>query len=267
MKIAVMGAAGRMGCALLQAVAENPGTRIAGAIEREGAPEIGSDIGPLAGLDPIGIPVTSDALELFTTVDGVLDFTTPSASIEFAGLAANARIVHVIGTTGFTDADEAAIAAAARHATIVKAGNMSLGVNLLTALTRKVAKALDEQFDIEIVEMHHRHKVDAPSGTALMLGEAAAKGRGVDLKSKAVMARQGHTGPRPDGAIGMQTLRGGSVVGDHTVIFAGEGERIELCHKAQDRSIFAKGAVKAAQWAHAHKKPGLFSMLDVLGID
>jgi 4-hydroxy-tetrahydrodipicolinate reductase len=180
-------------------------------------------------------------------------------------LAANARIVHVIGTTGFSTADEAALAAAGRHAIIVKAGNMSLGVNLLTAITRQVAAALDADYDIEIIEMHHRLKVDAPSGTALMLGQAAADGRRVDLTKASVRVRDGHTGVRTPGDIGFQSLRGGTVVGDHTVIFAGEGERIELTHIASDRGIFARGAVKAALWGRG-RKPGVYSMLDVLGI-
>ncbi|MGH1419614.1 MAG: 4-hydroxy-tetrahydrodipicolinate reductase [Hyphomicrobiaceae bacterium] len=264
-RIAVMGAAGRMGRALLNAVNAQNGCTIAGGIEPDGNPALGSDLGILAGIGEIGTVVTSDALELCTKVDAILDFTTPKASVEFAGLAANARIVHIIGTTGFSAQDEAAIEAAARHATIVKAGNMSLGVNLLTALTEKVAAALDEDFDIEIVEMHHRHKVDAPSGTALMLADAAAKGRDISLSEKAVRARDGITGERKRGTIGLQALRGGSVVGDHTVIFAGDGERIELTHMAGDRSIFARGAVKAALWGQG-KGPGLFSMKNVLGI-
>jgi 4-hydroxy-tetrahydrodipicolinate reductase len=173
--------------------------------------------------------------------------------------------VHVIGTTGLSAADEAAIAEAARGATIVKAGNMSLGVNLLLAITRKVAEALDADYDIEVLEMHHNRKVDAPSGTALMLGRAAAEGRGVDLAAVSERTRDGHTGPRRRGDIGFAALRGGSVVGEHTVIFAGEGERIEIKHMASDRSIFARGAVKAALWGRG-KMPGLFAMTDVLGL-
>lgn len=265
LKIAVMGADGRMGRELLRAIDATPGAVIAGAVERAGSPALGRDVGSLLGGPNLGLSITDDALELFTHIDAILDFTSPAASVEFAGLAANARIVHVIGTTGFSESDEAAIAAAARHATVIKAGNMSLGVNLLTAITKKVAEALDADFDIEIVEMHHRHKVDAPSGTALMLANAAADGRGVELTDQAIRARDGHTGARPRGAIGMQSLRGGSVVGDHTVIFAGAGERIELTHRAEDRSIFAKGAVKAALWGR-DKGPGLFTMQDVLGL-
>jgi 4-hydroxy-tetrahydrodipicolinate reductase len=259
-----MGAGGRMGRELVRA-AERSDCVIAGGTERPGSPFVGQDIGMLAGLSPLGVLVTDDPLDLLTRADAVLDFTSPAATVEFAGLAANARIVHVIGTTGFTPDQEAAIAAAGRHAVIVKAGNMSLGVNLLTAIVRQVAQALDADYDIEIVEMHHRHKVDAPSGTALMLGEAAAAGRGVDLSTASVRVREGHTGARKSGDIGFQSLRGGSVVGDHTVMFAGEGERIELTHIAQDRSIFARGAVKAALWGHG-RKPGVYAMIDVLGL-
>ncbi len=264
MKVAVMGVAGRMGQELVRA-AHAAGCTIVAGLEREGSPAIGSDVGTIAGLGPLGVPVTADALEAISRCEGLLDFTSPQATVEFAGLAANARAVHVIGTTGFSADEEAQIAAAARHAPIIKAGNMSLGVNLLAALTRRVAEALDEEFDIEIVEMHHRHKVDAPSGTALMLGKAAAEGRGIDLGERAVRVRDGHTGPRRSGDIGFATLRGGSVVGEHRVIFAGPDERIELTHVATDRSIFARGAVKALRWGHG-KAPGLYSMSDVLGL-
>lgn len=264
-KIAVMGAGGRMGRALLQAIDRTAGCTIGGGVEPEGTATVGQDTGTLAGLAPNGLLVTDDPLDLCTRVDALLDFTSPEASVEFAGLAANARIVHVIGTTGFTRAQDDAIEAAARHATIIKAGNMSLGVNLLAALAEKVAQALDDDFDIEIVEMHHRLKVDAPSGTALMLAEAAATGRNVALADTAVRSRDGHTGARKTGDIGIQTLRGGDVVGDHTLIFAGPGERIELTHRASDRSIFANGAVKAALWGQG-KGPGLFSMRNVLGV-
>ena len=266
MKIAVTGAAGRMGRELIRAVHGNDNCVIAGGIEQEGSIALGQDVGLLAGLGKLGVVITDDPLELFAKVDAVLDFTVPAASVEFAGLAANARIVHVLGTTGMKPADDAKVEAAARHATIIKAGNMSLGVNLLTALTRKVAAALDADFDIEVLEMHHRHKVDAPSGTALMLGKAAAEGRGVSLEETSVRVRDGHTGERKRGDIGFATLRGGSVVGDHSVLFAADGEIIELRHLASDRGIFARGAVKAALWGRG-KGPGLFNMFDVLGID
>lgn len=265
LKVAVMGAAGRMGRELVRTVHATPGCVVIGGVERQGSPALGQDVGLLAGVGSLGVEVSDDPLELVARADAILDFTAPKSSVEFAGLAANARIVHVLGTTGFSAEDEAAIAAAGRHATIVKAGNMSLGVNLLVALTRKAAQALGEDFDIEILEMHHRHKVDAPSGTALMLGEAAAEGRGISHRERSVRVRDGHTGPRNRGDIGYATLRGGNVVGEHTVVFAGEGERIELTHRATDRGLFARGAVQAALWGRG-KPPGLYSMMDVLGL-
>ena len=266
LKIAITGAAGRMGRELIRAVHAMEGCVVGGAIEQEGSLALGQDAGLLAGLGKLGVVITDDALELFAKVDAVLDFTVPAASVEFAGLAANARIVHVLGTTGFKPEDDVKIRAAANHAAIIRSGNMSLGVNLLAALTRKVAEALDADFDIEILEMHHRHKIDAPSGTALMLGKAAAEGRGVKLDDVSVRVRDGHTGERKRGDIGFATLRGGSVVGEHTVIFAGASERIEFSHKAESRDIFAHGAVKAALWAQG-QKPGFYSMTDVLGLE
>ncbi len=265
MKIAVMGVAGRMGQELVRAVHEAAGCALVGAVERPDSPLIGADVGAVAGIGPVGVSIISDPLEIIAKAEGILDFTAPSATVEFAGLAANARIVHVIGTTGLSEADEAKIAAAARHAPIVKAGNMSLGVNLLAAITRRVAEALDEDYDIEIVEMHHRDKVDAPSGTALMLAAAAAQGRGIDLSAHSVRGRDGVTGKRRRGDIGFASLRGGTVVGEHRVILAGPGERIELAHLAGDRGIFARGAVKAVLWGRG-KAPGLYSMSDVLGL-
>jgi len=265
MKLVVVGAAGRMGRTLIRVVAETPGVVLAGAVEREGASELGLDAGVLAGLEPNGVIVTDDPLPVFVKADGVLDFTIPQATVAFSELAAQARIVHVIGTTGIGPEDDAKIEAAARHAPVIKSGNMSLGVNLLAVLVREAARALDDDFDIEVLEMHHRHKVDAPSGTALLLGKAAAEGRGIDLAQHSVRIRDGHTGARESGDIGFATLRGGSVVGEHSVLFAGEGEVIELTHKAGDRSIFARGAVKAALWGR-EKKPGLYSMADVLGL-
>lgn len=264
-RIAVTGAAGRMGRELIRVISTTSGCVLSGGTENRSSPHIGADLGILAGLPALGIAVTSNARDLVSRSDAIIDFTAPAATIEMAELAAQAGIVHVIGTTGLDERDETAIKSAARHATVIKAGNMSLGVNLLTAVTRRIAEVLDADFDIEIVEMHHRHKVDAPSGTALMLGAAAAEGRKIDLKSNSDMVRDGYTGPRKRGNIGFATLRGGSVIGDHTVIFAGEGERIEITHKAGDRSIFARGAVKAALWGQG-KGPGLFSMSDVLGI-
>ncbi|MCO5155475.1 MAG: 4-hydroxy-tetrahydrodipicolinate reductase [Aquamicrobium sp.] len=266
MKLVVVGAAGRMGRTLIRAIDETPGAALAGAVERAGSPFLGQDAGELAGVGRLDVAISDDPLPVFAGADGVLDFTAPAATVEFAGYAAQARIVHVIGTTGCGAEEDAKIAAAARHATIVKSGNMSLGVNLLAVLVEQAARALaGDEFDIEVLEMHHRHKVDAPSGTALLLGRAAAVGREVALEDKSVRVRDGHTGPREAGTIGFATLRGGSVVGDHSVILAGPGERIVLSHHAEDRSLFARGAVRAALWAHG-RKPGLYSMRDVLGL-
>lgn len=266
MKLVVVGASGRMGQALIRIIAETEGAVLHAAVERSGSAVLGKDAGELAGVGTLGVPVTDDALAAFVHADGVIDFTRPEASVEFAALAAQARIVHVIGTTGCSEADQAKFEAASRHARLVKSGNMSLGVNLLSVLVHQAAKALDAAgWDIEVLEMHHKHKVDAPSGTALLLGEAAAAGRGIDLKDKAVKVRDGHTGPRESGSIGFATLRGGSVIGEHSVMLAGEGEIVTLSHSAGDRSIFARGAVKAALWAR-DQKPGLYSMLDVLGL-
>jgi 4-hydroxy-tetrahydrodipicolinate reductase len=265
MALVVVGAAGRMGQTLVRIIHETEGVRLSGAVEREGSPMLGRDAGELAGVGNLDVPISDDPLAAFAKADGVLDFSAPAASVAYSGYAAQARIVHVIGTTGIGAEDEEKIAAAARHATIVKSGNMSLGVNLLAVLVEQAARALPADFDIEILEMHHRHKVDAPSGTALLFGRAAAEGRGIGLENSSVRVRDGHTGPRPEGAIGFATLRGGSVVGDHSVMFAGQGERIVLTHSAEDRGIFARGAVKAALWARG-KKPGLYSMRDVLGL-
>ena len=265
LKIAIMGAAGRMGQALTRAVYETPDCVVSGGTEMAGSDALGIDIGKIAGIEDLNVLISDDTASVISQADAIIDFTSPSASLAFGEMSAHSGTIHVIGTTGFTAEQEVQIKEFAQKTTIVKAGNMSLGVNLLTALTRKVAEALDEDFDIEIIEMHHKHKVDAPSGTALMLGDAAAQGRQVDLEDKSVRVRDGQTGPRNVGDIGFATLRGGSVVGDHSVIFAGEGERIELTHKAGDRSIFARGAVKAALWGRG-KLPGIYSMIDVLGI-
>ncbi|MFW8607402.1 MULTISPECIES: 4-hydroxy-tetrahydrodipicolinate reductase [Rhizobium] len=266
MKLVVVGAAGRMGQTLIRLIHSIEGVRLHAAVERAGSPFVGKDAGEIAGLGPTGVIIGDDPLNAFLDAEGVLDFTSPAATVEFSGLAAQARIVHVIGTTGCLPDDNARIAAAARHARIVKSGNMSLGVNLLSVLAEQAARALDpDDWDIEILEMHHKHKVDAPSGTALLFGEAAAKGRSIDLASKSVRVRDGHTGAREAGTIGFATLRGGSVIGEHSVLFAGEGEIVTLSHSAADRSIFARGAIKAALWAR-DKKPGLYSMLDVLGL-
>jgi 4-hydroxy-tetrahydrodipicolinate reductase len=266
MNIVVTGAAGRMGRTLIATIAMTEGATLSAALEREGSPHIGADSGLLAGLEANGIAVTTDAVTAIATADAILDFTSPDATVAFSVLAAQARAVHIVGTTGLKDNHFEALRAAARHTVVMQSGNMSLGVNLLSVLVEQAAKSLAASgWDIEISEMHHKHKVDAPSGTALMLGEAAARGRGIDLNSNAVRVRDGHTGARPEGTIGFATLRGGSVVGEHAVMFAGEGETVELSHRAIDRSIFARGAVHAALWGQG-KKPGFYSMRDVLGI-
>ena len=265
MRLVVVGAAGRMGRMLIKAVAEAQGCTLVGAIERKGSPVIGQDAGLLAGTGLLDVEVTDDPLAVFAQADGVLDFTAPAATVGFAALAAQARIVHVIGTTGLQEADFAKLEAAARHARIVQSGNMSLGVNLLAGLVRKVAATLGEDYDIEILEMHHRMKVDAPSGTALMLGEAAAAGRRVTLADVTEAGRDGITGPRAEGAIGFASLRGGDVVGEHQVIFAGPGERVVIGHVATDRMLFARGAVRAAIWGQG-RPPGQYTMIDVLGL-
>lgn len=267
MKLVVVGAAGRMGKTLIKIISETPGLVLHAAVERAGSAVLGQDAGELAGVPKLGVAVTDDPLAAFLHADGVIDFTTPASTVEFAALAAQARIVHVIGTTGCLPEHEEKIDAAARHARVVKSGNMSLGVNLLSVLIKQAARALDAAgWDIEVLEMHHKHKVDAPSGTALLLGEAAAEGRGISLADHSVRVRDGHTGPREEGSIGFATLRGGSVIGEHSVLFASEGEIITLSHSAADRSLFARGALKAATWAR-DKKPGRYTMLDVLGLN
>jgi 4-hydroxy-tetrahydrodipicolinate reductase len=235
-------------------------------LERPGSSALGADAGTFAGLAaPLGVKITDDPLALMMDADGVVDFSSPAASVEMAALAAQARIADVIGTTGLSEDDLAKIAAAARHAPIVRSGNMSLGVNLLAGLVKAAAQALGPEFDVEIVEMHHRMKVDAPSGTALMLGEAAAKARGIALATHSARGRDGLTGARKAGDIGFAALRGGTVIGDHSVIFAGDGERIVFSHHAEDRALFARGALRAALWAF-NRKPGLYAMSDVLGL-
>ena len=265
MRLVVAGAGGRMGRSLVAAVHAAAEVELVAALVRPGSAAVGQDAGLLAGCGATGVAVSDDPLAAIVAADGVLDFTTPAASLELAALAAQARIVHVIGTTGFSEADMGALGAAARHATIVRSGNMSRAVNVLAALVERTARALGDDYDVEIVEMHHRRKVDAPSGTALLLGEAAARGRGIALPEASVRGRDGRTGVRPTGPIGFAALRGGTVVGDHTIVFAGPHERIELTHKAESRGIYADGALGAALWARG-RKPGLYAMADVLSL-
>ncbi|RRH72513.1 4-hydroxy-tetrahydrodipicolinate reductase [Falsigemmobacter faecalis] len=263
--IVITGVSGRMGRMLVGLALASEKLRLTGCLERAGHPWVGQDIGVCLGGQPAGVLVSDDPVEVFAKAQAVIDFTAPAATVEFAALAAQARAVHVIGTTGLEAEHLEKIAAAARHATIIRAGNMSLGVNLLVQLTKKVAQALDTDWDIEVIEAHHRHKVDAPSGTALMLGEAAAEGRGVALADVSDRGRDGITGAREAGHIGFSAIRGGDIVGEHDVLFATEGERIVLRHLATDRAVFARGALKAALWGQG-KKPGEYNMLDVLGL-
>lgn len=263
-KIGIVGCAGRMGRMLIREVLATPGCTLAGGTEAAGD-VVGTDLGLLVGPKTLGVTVTADAKALFIASDAVIDFTVPAATKIHADLAAATGKALVVGTTGLGPDVVAAVHAASKKAPVVRSANMSVGVNVLLALTQKLAATLGDDYDIEVVEMHHRHKVDSPSGTALALGEAAAKGRGVSLDNAARRTRDGQVGARPKGEIGFATLRGGDVVGDHTVIFAADGERIEITHKASSREVFAKGAVRAAIWAAA-KAPGLYSMADVLDI-
>ena len=263
--IVVAGASGRMGRMLCEVVRASPEAKLVGVTEAPGSPWAGRDLGEALGGAPIGVPVTDDPIEVVKDAQAVIDFTTPAATVAMAELTAQARAVHVVGTTGLSEDDVAALGRTARHAPVIRAGNMSLGVNLLTQVVRQVAAALGEEYDVEVVETHHRMKVDAPSGTALMLGEAAAEGRGVALGDVADRGRGGITGARAVGAIGFHAIRGGDVVGDHEVIFAGPGERVVIGHRATDRTVFARGALRAALWGQG-VGPGEYDMLDVLGL-
>src|SRR6202140_3259378 len=265
MRLIVAGAGGRMGRALTRVISETPGAVLAGALEAPGSELLGKDAGVPGGRPANGVELSADLWTMSANADAILDFTVPGATIANVAIAAERRLVHVIGTTGLSESDDAVIKSVTSLAIVVKSGNMSLGVNLLAALVKRVAQSLDDDFDIEILEMHHRAKIDAPSGTALRLGEAAAAGRKIALEEHSARGRDGHTGARRSGDIGFASLRGGTAVGDHSVIFAGPMERIELTHRAEDRTMFAQGAVKAALWAR-DKKPGMYSMADVLGL-
>ena len=265
MKIIISGASGRMGKELIKKALNSNNFTVVGATERPESEFLNKDIGELIGIQNTGIKISSDILHLTKEADAIIDFTNPLTSIENSIVAAQTRLVHVIGSTGFTNDQQEKIILSAMHAKIVQSGNMSLGVNLLSELTRRTAQTLNTDFDIEILEMHHKKKIDAPSGTALLLGKLAARGREIDFDKNAVYNRNNITGEREDNSIGFATLRGGSVVGQHDVIFSGEGETIKLSHAVSDRGIFAQGALTAALWAK-NKKPGLYSMIDVLDL-
>ena len=266
MKIGIIGAGGRMGQACIRQVTETDGCMITAASDISGSSLIGGDAGEAAGVGALGIAITDDASEVISAADAIIEFTLPEPTVEHVAMTSNAGVAHIIGTTGTTVEQEEILKEAGEKTVIMHAPNMSLAVNLLFALTKQVAKVLDEDFDIEIFEMHHKHKVDAPSGTAVAMGRAAAIGRGVNIEDVAKWSREGITGERTRGDIGFAALRGGNVVGDHTVTFAADDERLEISHKAQSRQIFARGAVHAALWS-AGQNPGFYTMFDVLGID
>jgi 4-hydroxy-tetrahydrodipicolinate reductase len=266
MNIGVLGCAGRMGRAVMAEVLASEDCRLVGGAEHEGHAALGQDLGTLAGGDAVGLEAGADALSVIEAADAVIEFSTPEATVGHAADAGRHGTAHVIGTTGLSEREASRLHQAAERTAIVWAPNMSLGINLLLGLAEQVSRALGpEAFDIEILEMHHRHKADAPSGTALALGEAVARGRGISLEQMSVRSRDGLTGPRQSGTVGFATLRGGDVVGDHTVLFAGAGERLELTHRATDRRIYARGALHAARWL-AGRPPGLYRMADVLGL-
>ncbi|WP_282128527.1 4-hydroxy-tetrahydrodipicolinate reductase [Roseobacter litoralis] len=265
MKIAITGVSGRMGRMLVETIDASDAVTVSAALERPGHDWIGRDLGLALGGAERGVLVSDDIDNALADSEAVIDFTSPAATIRFAQAAARVGAVHVIGTTGMTEQEIAQLDAQSAGAVMVRAGNMSLGVNLLVQLTKRVAAALDDDFDIEIIESHHNQKVDAPSGTALMLGEAAAEGRGVSLDAVSDRGRDGLTGARQKGDIGFVSVRGGDIVGEHDVLFAALGERITLRHVASDRSVFARGALKAALWARG-RAPGAYDMLDVLGL-
>lgn len=263
-KIVIAGVTGRMGHALLEGVFADDELQLHAALDRADSTQVGQDAGALFGKNA-GVSIASDVAAALKGADVLIDFTRPEASLMYLEACKKAGVKHVIGTTGFTVEQKAKIQAASKQIAIVFAPNMSVGVTLLINLVEQAAKVLNKGYDIEIVEMHHRHKVDAPSGTALRLGEAAAQGLRQNLKDCAIYAREGVTGEREAGKIGFATLRGGDVVGDHTVVFAGIGERVEITHKASSRGTFAQGALRAAKFL-AGKKTGLYDMRDVLNL-
>jgi len=265
MKIAIAGAAGRMGQMLIQRIANTDGCSLAGALEAAGSNALGRDAGEVAGVGAKGVKIVSDSAAAIGAAQVVIDFTVPAATVAHAKIAADKGVAMVIGTTGLSPEQSALIHSAAKKVPIMWAANMALGVNILMALVEKTAALLDPSYDIEIFEMHHRHKIDAPSGTALALGHSAAAGRKVELEKVWRRSRDGHTGARPTGEIGFAALRGGEEVGVHTVMFASAGERLELSHRSFSREGYAMGAVMAAKWLEG-RKPGLYGMKDVLGL-
>jgi 4-hydroxy-tetrahydrodipicolinate reductase len=265
MRVAITGASGRMGLTLIQAIVQSPAVSLMGAIDRAGSPVMGKDTGELIGVDSTGIKIADNLASICNEFDVLIDFTRPDVAMGYVEFCRQARKKLVIGTTGFSDSQKVKIAEAAKDTAIVMAPNMSIGVNLSLKLLEMTAKVMGDYTDIEIIEAHHRHKVDAPSGTALRMGEVIAKALNRDLKDCAVYGREGITGERDRKTIGFSTIRAGDIVGEHTVMFADEGERVEITHKASSRMTFANGAVRAAVWL-ADKPNGLYDMQDVLGL-
>ena len=263
MKIGIVGCTGRMGKALIEEIFINSNCELSAGAVRPDSDFVGMDIGTLAGIDAAGINACGTLEGLFESSDAVIDFSKPNVALKCAKIASETGKILVSGTTGFSDEEITQLNEYSKDTTIIWSGNMSMGINILSSVVEQVASILDDSFDIEVVEMHHCHKVDAPSGTALLLGESAAKGRKVSLNDVECKSRDGIIGSRKRGEIGFSTIRGGDVVGEHTVMFAGDGERLELTHKASSRKIFAKGAVKATIWAK-NKQNGFYSMKDVL---
>jgi 4-hydroxy-tetrahydrodipicolinate reductase len=265
--IAILGAAGRMGQMIARHILAHHATeaRIAFGVEHKNSWANGKDIGSILGLPSFGVAITTDREAAFKSADVLIDFTTPEATMEHAALSHQYGKPVVFGTTGLGQIELAAIKTASTKAPVVQSFNMSVGVNVLLALIEKTAQQLDASYDIEIIEAHHKHKVDAPSGTAIAMAQAAARGRKIDLEKAMIPARYGHVGPRPDGSIGFSVVRGGDIIGEHTVMFAGTGEQVEITHKASDRSLFAKGAAKAALWLPKQPR-GLYTMRDVMGL-
>lgn len=264
-RIAVVGAGGRMGRSLVQAVSESEGLRLGAATERAGSPLLGRDAGELAGIEPLGVALVEDLQSVLDQFDVLIDFTAPAATLAHLEICRRSGKRMIIGTTGFGEEEKRQLAEAAREIAVVFAPNMSVGVNLCFKLLEMAARVLGDDADVEIIEAHHRHKVDAPSGTALRMGEVIAETLGRDLKQCAVYGREGRTGPRDGATIGFETIRAGDVVGEHSVWFAMEGERIEIAHKATSRMNFARGAARAADWIASRQK-GLYDMQDVLGL-
>jgi 4-hydroxy-tetrahydrodipicolinate reductase len=263
-RIAIAGAGGRMGRMLIEAVLAAPDCTLAAALDLPGSPVLGQDAGAFAGRET-GVTVAADARTGLSMADVLIDFTRPEGTLNHLTLCAELGVRAVVGTTGFTPAQKAQIASVAQRVGVVFAPNMSVGVNVMLRLLEQAARALGADYDVEIIEAHHKHKVDAPSGTALAMGEAVARARGVDLATHGVFTRHGHTGERSGGSIGFATVRGGDIVGEHTVLFAGTGERIEIAHKSSSRANYAEGSVRAARFV-ADRGPGLYSMGDVLGL-